>query len=162
MPISHTRTLNRQAYSNKPLHRKPLPMKKYLLPLVAILSLALTACGGVKTSKITATGDDPSISLEAWCEEGATMYMQANYGAQDNPIMRIGADLPAMDWHEEISTTYGTSERFTTTSVLQVFATPDEGTCYVALVDDETGEFIREEVKRKDVEMTGYVPPIQA
>ena len=137
-------------------------MKKYLLPLVAILSLALTACGGVKTSKITATGDDPSISLEAWCEEGATMYMQANYGAQDNPVMRIGEDLSAMNWYEDISKSYGTSEAFTTTSKLQVFATPDEGTCYVALVDEESGDFIREEVKRKDVELIGYVPPIQA
>ena len=135
-------------------------MKKYLLPLVAILSLALTACGGVKTSKITATGDDPSISLEAWCEEGATMYMQANYGAQDNPVMRIGEDLSAMNWYEDISKSYGTSEAFTTTSKLQVFATPDEGTCYVALVDEESGDFIREEVKRKDVELIGYVPPM--
>lgn len=29
-------------------------------------------------------------------------------------------------------------------------------------MDNESEESIRSEVKRKDVEMTGYVPPIQA
>lgn len=137
-------------------------MKKYLLPLALLIPLTLTACGGLVTSEITATGEQPSIRVEAWCEEEATMYMQVNYGAQDNPIMRIGVDLPAMSWYEDLSESYGTAEHIIGTSKLQVFATPDEGTCYVALVDKESGDFIREEVKRKDVELIGYVPPIQA
>lgn len=135
-------------------------MKNRLLPLALLIPLTLAACGGPSTSEITASGEQPSIGVEAWCEEDATMYMQINYGAQDNPVMRIGEDLPAMSWYEDISKSYGTSEAFTTTSKLQVFATPDEGTCYVALVDEESGDFIREEVKRKDVELIGYVPPM--
>ena len=135
-------------------------MRRILVPIVLAIPLALTACGGLVTSELTATGEQPSIGVEAWCEEEATMYMQINYGAQDNPVMRIGEDLPAMNWYEDISKSYGTSEAFTTTSKLQVFATPDEGTCYVALVDEESGDFIREEVKRKDVELIGYVPPM--
>ena len=86
--------------------------------------------------------------------------MQVNYGDQDNRITRIGVVLPAMSWYADLSESYGTAEHIIGTSKLQVFATPDEGTCYVALVDKESGDFIREEVKRKDVELIGYVPPM--
>lgn len=133
-------------------------MKKYLLPLVLLVPLALTACGGLVTSEIEATGEQPSIGVEAWCQENATMYMQINYGINDNPVMRIGIDLEAMNWYEDISESYTSSEEYTSPRELQIFASPDEGTCYVALVDNETGEFIREEVKRKDVELIGYFP----
>lgn len=137
-------------------------MKKYLLPLALLSPLALIACGGVEASEITATGDQPSIRLEAWCEEDSTMYVQVNYGTVEYPLRLVGRDFKEMDWYEDISESFGTSEKFTTTSTLQVFASPNEGTCYVALMDNESEEFIRSEVKRKDVEMTGYVPPIQA